>query len=153
MQNAVGEILNRHISAGQKEKAIEAYLLATGHRMRLPKDVMLTAMRYFEETAIDWGEVLRGNLVKSAMAESDEERAVYEAHVAAAENRLREYLTMAVDVAYKAAPYVHPRLAALITNPGNEQNPLNAVAMLFKELDEAGRPPTYIDHDPNPSER
>jgi hypothetical protein len=147
-QKAIGEILNRHITVGQKEKAMEAYLLATGHRMRLPKEVMLTAMRYFEETAIDYGEVLRSNLMLSAAAQTDEARAIYEAAIDAAEMRLREYLTQAVDVAYKVAPFVHPRLAALITNPGSEQNPLNAVAMLFKELDEAGRPPQYIDHDP-----
>ena len=148
VQAKVGEILNRHISAGRKEQALEAYLLATGHRMRLPKEVMLTAMRYFEETAIDWGEVLKANLIQSATASSPEARAIFDAAVEQAEVRLRENLLLATDTAYKVAPYVHPRLAALITNPGNEQNPLTAVAALFRELDEAGRPAHYIDHDP-----
>lgn len=144
----VNEILASHRSTPQKEKAIEAYFLAVGRRMRLPKEVMLDAMRYFEENAIEWGEVQHANMVKSATAKSSEERAVFEAAVAQADARMRESLMMAVDVAYKVAPYVHPRLAALITNPGNEQNPMNAVAALFRELDEAGKPPKYIDHDP-----
>lgn len=145
----VNEILASHRSVPQKEKAIEAYFLAVGRRnMRLPKEVMLDAMRYFEENAIEWGEVQHANMVKSATAKSGEERAIFEAAVAQADARMRESLMMAVDVAYKVAPYVHPRLAALITNPGNEQNPMNAVAALFRELDEAGKPPKYIDHDP-----
>ncbi len=56
---------------------------------------------------------------------------------------------MAVDVAYKAAPYVHPRLAAVITNPGSADSPLNAIATLFRDIDEAGKAPRYIDHDAN----
>lgn len=148
MKQRVNEILNRHIPVARKEQEIEAYFMAVGKRLRLPKEVMLDAMRFFEENAIEWAEVQRANLIQSATAKTIEERTVYEAAVATADMRMREYLTQAVDVAYKVAPYVHPRLAALITNPQNEQNALNAVAMLFKELDEAGRAPTYIDHDP-----
>jgi hypothetical protein len=148
MKQRVNEILNRHIPVARKEQEIEAYFMAVGKRLRLPKEVMLDAMRYFEEGAIEWAEVQRGNLLKSGLAKTDEEKLIYEQAVATADARMREYLTQAVDVAYKVAPYVHPRLAALITNPQDDRNPLNAVAMLFKELDEAGRPPQYIDHDP-----
>jgi hypothetical protein len=148
MKQRVNEIMNRHIPVARKEQEIEAYFMAVGKRLRLPKEVMLDAMRFFEENAIEWAEVQRANLVKSAMAKTIEERVVYEEAVSVADMRMREYLTQAVDVAYKVAPYVHPRLAALITNPQDDRNPLNAVAMLFKELDEAGRPSQYIDHDP-----
>jgi len=152
MKQRVNEILNRHIPVARKEQEIEAYFMAVGKRLRLPKEVMLDAMRFFEENAIEWAEVQRANLLQSAMAKTVEEKTVYEAAVATADMRMREYLTQAVDVAYKVAPYVHPRLAALITNPQDDRNPLNAVAMLFKELDEAGRPPQYIDHDPGAAE-
>lgn len=148
VRERVNQILASHRTVPQKEKAIEAYFMAVGRRMRLPKEVMLDAMRYFEENAIEWGEVQHANMVKSATALSDEERAVYESAVAVADQRMRESLMLAVDVAYKVAPFVHPRLAALLSNPASDQNPMNAVAMLFKELDEAGRPPSYIDHDP-----
>jgi len=144
----LGVILNKQNSPMQKEQEVEMYFLAVGKRMRLPKDVMLDAMRYFEETGIEWGEVVRANMMQSALAKTPEEQQIFEAAIAGAEQRMREYISMAVDVAYKAAPYVHPRLAAVITNPGSGDSPLNAVAALFKDLDEAGRPPRYIDHDP-----
>jgi len=143
----VGVILNKHRTPLQKQDELEMYFLAVGKRMRLPKEVMLDAMRYLEEMAIDWGQVLQANMVGSAAAKTPEEQSVYEGAVAAAETRMREYLLMAVDVAYKAAPYIHPRLAAVITNPGSSESPLNAIAALFKDLDEAGKPARYIDHD------
>jgi hypothetical protein len=152
MKARVNQILSRHIPVARKAEEIEHYFMAVGKRLRLPKEVMLDAMRFFEESAIEWGEVQRANLIQSAMATTAEERVIYEEAVSVADMRMREYLTQAVDVAYKVAPYVHPRLAALITNPQDDKNPLSAVAMLFKELDEAGRPPQYIDHDPGGAE-
>jgi hypothetical protein len=143
----VGVILGKNKSALAKEEELEMYFLAVGKRMRLPKEVMLDAMRYFEESGIEWGEVVRANMIKSAMSTTPEEQAIFETAVAGAEQRMREYIMMAVDVAYKAAPYVHPRLAAVITNPASGDSPLNAVAALFRDLDEAGRAPRYIDHD------
>jgi hypothetical protein len=149
IREGVNRVLSRtNLTVAQKEREIEAYFMAVGRRLRMPKEVMLDAMRYFEGQAVEWGEVQHANLIKSAMASSDEERRIFEEAVGVADQRLRENLTMAVDVAYKVAPYVHPRLAALMTNAGQEANPMNAIAMLFKELDEAGRPAGYIDHDP-----
>lgn len=144
----VGVILDKHRTPLQKETELEMYFMAVGRRMRLPKAVMLDAMRYFEEMGIEWAEVARANLRKLAVAETEDERLLLERAIEFAETRVRENILMAVDVGYKAAPYVHPRLAALITNPGSGDSPLNAVAQLFKDLDEAGRAPRYIDHDP-----
>lgn len=143
----VSTILNRHIPVAQKEKELEYYFTAVGRRLRLPKDVMLDAMRYFEESAIEWGEVLRANMQQSAMARTPEQTAIFETAVSVAEMRMREYVAMAVDVAYKAAPYVHPRLAAVMTSPGDDKDPGSLISQLFRELDEAGRPGRYIDHD------
>lgn len=143
----IGIILDKQKTPMAREQELEMYFLAVGKRMRLPKEVMLDAMRYFEETGIEWGEVVRANMMKSALSKTPEEQQIFEAAIAGAEQRMREYIMMAVDVAYKVAPYVHPRLAAIITNPGSSESPLNAVASLFRELDEAGRPPRYIDHD------
>jgi hypothetical protein len=144
----LGVILNKQNTPLRKEQELEMYFAAVGKRMRLPKEVMLDAMRYFEESGIEWGEVVRANMMKSALSKTPEDQAIFEAAVAGAEQRMREYILMAVDVAYKAAPYVHPRLAAVLTNPGSGDSPLNAVAALFRDLDEAGRVPRYIDHDP-----
>jgi hypothetical protein len=55
---------------------------------------------------------------------------------------------MGVDVAYKVAPYLHPRLSAILTNPGAGDSQMTVLATLLKDLDEAGRPARYIDHEP-----
>lgn len=145
----MGVILNKQATPLRREQELEMYFIATGKRMRLPKEVMLDAMRYFEEMGIDWADVVRENMRLLAGAQSDEARDIYERAIEFAETRVREHILMAVDVAYKAAPYLHPRLAALITNPGADQSPLNAISQLFKDLDEAGLTGRYIDHDPN----
>jgi len=143
----IGVILNRDNSPLEKERELEMYFLIVGKRMRLPKEVMLDAMRYLEETGIEWAEVVRENMKALADSETVEARAVFERAIEFAEVRVREYILLAVDVAYKAAQYVHPRLAAVITNPGSGESPLNAIAALFRDLDEAGKPARYIDHD------
>lgn len=145
----LGVILNKRMPALAREQELEMYFTVTGRRMRLPREVMLDAMRYFEETAIEYGEVLRANMQAAAGADSKEAREIYGKAVASAENLLRENLTMAVDVAYKVAPYLHPRLAAFITKPGDDSSPASMLALLMKDLDEAGRPARYIDHDAN----
>lgn len=145
----IGVILDKQMTPLKREQALEMYFMAIGERMRLPKEVMLDAMRYFEETGISWAETVRANMPLLAAAKTQEDRDIFERAIEFAEARVREHILMAVDVAYKAAPYVHPRLAALITNPGSGDSPLNAVAMLFKDLDEAGRPARYIDHNPD----
>lgn len=143
----VGVILDKHRTPLRREQELEMYFMAVGQRMRLPKEVMLDAMRYFEEMGIEWAEVVRANMRKLAAAETDDERTTLERAIEFAETRVREHILMAVDVGYKAAPYVHPRLAAIITNPASGDSPLNAIGLLFRDLDEAGRPPRYIDHD------
>lgn len=144
----VSRILASHRPVAQKEKMIEAYAIVTGAKVRMPKDVMLDAMRFFEENAMEWRDVEIANMERSAATQVPEARAVFESAVATAHARGRESLMLAVDVAYKVAPFVHPRLAAVMTDAGAGQNPMNAVAQLFRELDEAGRPAQYIDHDP-----
>lgn len=143
----IGVILDKQMTPLKREQELEMYFMAVGQRMRLPKEVMLDAMRYFEETGMQWAEVMRENMRLLADAESTEARKPFEQAIEFAETRVREHILMAVDVAYKAAPYVHPRLAAIITNPGGDQSPLNAVAQLFKDLDEAGKAGRYIDHE------
>lgn len=144
----VVRILNKRVPVAARERELEMYFTVTGRRTRLPKDVMLSAMRYFEENAIEYSEVLRANMDAEARADTPEARAVLGAAVAAAEGQVDKYLAMAVDVAYKAAPFMHPRLAALITNPGGDRNAADLLQLLMSDLDEAGKPARFIDHDP-----
>lgn len=144
----VVQILNkRGVSIANREKELEMYFLITGRRERLPKDVLLGAMRYFEESAIEYSEVLRANLEAAARAEGPEAQATMAAAVAGAESQVDKYVSMAADVAFKAAPFIHPRLAALITNPGGDKSASTLFEMLMRDLDEAGKPARYIDHD------
>lgn len=142
-------ILGKHVAVTKREKDLEMYFLVVGNRMRLPKDVMLDAMRYFEETAIDYGQLAQANMEREAAAENPEDRAALNKAATDAEAKLGQYLTMAVDVAYKVAPYIHPRLSAIMTNPGSNDLPLNVLSTLLQDLDEAGRPARYIDHEPS----
>lgn len=143
-------ILNkRGVSIADREKEVEMYFTITGKRERLPKDVLLNAMRYFEESAVEYSEVLRANLEAAARAQGPEAQAVLAAAISAAEGQVDKYVSMAADVAYKAAPYVHPRLAALITNPGGDKSSATLFDMLMRDLDQAGKPARYIDHDSN----
>jgi hypothetical protein len=54
---------------------------------------------------------------------------------------------MAADVAFKVAPFVHPRLAALMSGNIGDKSDLTLFQMLMRDLDEAGKPARYIDHD------
>ena len=145
---------HRRIHRGQFELESERdlYRLATGDRARLPREVMLSAMRYFEETAIEYMDVLKANMdaeLEAIKANNPILIAQAAQGVAIAENRLREYISMAVDVGYKVAPYCHARLQAVLINAGDGEKPLNAIRQLFADIDEAGRPSRFIEHDAN----
>lgn len=144
----VALINRRSVGPEKMQRDVEMYFLITGKRERMPREVLLSAMRYFEETAIDYAGVLRANLQAEAAAETAEARRVLGAAVADAEGRVDKYVAMAADVAMKAAPYLHPKLAALITAPGNDKSNATLLSMLMNDLDEAGKPARYIDHDP-----
>lgn len=137
----------RGVSIADREREVEMYFTITGRRERLPKDVLLNAMRYFEESAIEYSEVLRANLDLASRATGLDAQATMAAAVAAAEAQVDKYVSMAADVAFKAAPFVHPRLAALLTNPGGDKSAGTLFEMLMRDLDEAGKPARYIDHD------
>lgn len=145
----VAEVLNNpRLSAAERERRLESYFIITGRRMRMPKEVMIDAMRFFEDQAVEYHEIMTANMDLAAGAVDDAVRRIYDQHVSAAEAKLNQSLAMAVDVAYKAAPFCHPRLAAVVTNPGGDaKNPANVLALLWQELDEAGKPARFIDHD------
>lgn len=141
------EILNKRVPVERKEAELEMYFTVIGKRMRMPKEVMLDAMRYFEENAIEYSEVLRANLDLQAQATDPKVQAIIGQAVALAETQVDRYVSMAADVAMKVAPFVHPRLAAIVTRQDDGSNPKSLLQLLMKDLDEAGRPARYIEHD------
>ena len=145
----LASIINRpRVGPAQMERDVEAYFLISGKRERLPKDIMLSAARYFEETAIQYARVMQANMVAAAQAQKVEDRVVLEMAVREAEGAVDKYVAMAADTAMKVAPYIHAKLAALITAPGNEKTNATLLSMLMRDLDEAGRQAKYIDHIP-----
>ena len=148
----VAKLVNRDkVPAARMERDLDMYFTITGRRERLPRDVMLSAMRYFEENAIDYANVLRQNLLLAGQVDDDDDvsRAAVNTAIAAAEAQVDKYVSMAADVAFKAAPYLHPRLAAMITAQGTDKSAETLFSMLMRDLDEAGKPARYIDHDPD----
>lgn len=141
----LGVILDKQRSPMAREREMEMYFLVTGKRARMPKEVMLDAMRYFEERAIEHIEVAHANLTAAANAETDIARQMYNDAAMLEEARAREYLRETVDVGYKVAPFIHPRLAAVITKTGDDASPGSLLATLMRDLDEAGRPARYLD--------
>src|SRR3954471_5591490 len=104
---ALGVILNKRQDPLKKEQELEMYFLAVGKRMRMPREVMLDAMRYLEETGIQWAETVKENMKLLAECRDKKAREPFEQAITFAETRVREYILLAVDVAYKAAPYCH----------------------------------------------
>lgn len=144
----ISKILARRTVA-DRELHLEMYRTITGASFRMPKEVLLDAMRYFEHNAVQYAEVLQANLQREAGAQTVEERQVFGDAVSAAEGQVDKYVAMAADVAFKAAPFFHAKLAALITAPGNEQTNQTLLQLLMRDLDEAGRPTRFIDHRPD----
>lgn len=139
-----------HKSRLTLEQERDLYRIAVGDDARLPKEVMLDAMRYFENTAREYLKMLQANMeVELAAIKSGDKIAMASAAlgVELAERRVDDYLARAVDVGYKAAPYVHARLSAILVNPGDSDKPLNAIRQLMQDIDEAGGRSRFIEHD------
>jgi hypothetical protein len=141
------EILNKRVPPDKKEAEVEMYFTVIGRRARMPKEIMLDAARYFEESAIEYAEVLRANLKLQAAAKTDEELRIIGQAVALAETQVDRYVSMAADCAMKVAPFLHPRLAAVVTRQDDGSSPTSLLQLLMQDLDEAGKPARYIEHD------
>lgn len=144
---ALVKILNKRISVAEREQQLDMYYTIVGKSGRMPKEVMLDAMRYFEDSAVQYSKVLKANLVQAARAETLEEKELLGAAISEAEGLVDKYLSMTVDVAFKVAPFVHPRLAAIMTNEAGDKSTQTLFQMLMRDLDEAGQRPRYIEHD------
>lgn len=145
----VMRIMNSRMQQEAKERQMERYFIVTGKRLRMPKEVMLAAMAFFEEAAVEDVEIMQANLELAGSAESEDEKEPFLKAAALSEERVRTNLTLAVDIAYKVAPYIHPRLSAVMTNSNTGDTSLSILSVLLQDLDEAGRPARYIDNENN----
>jgi hypothetical protein len=104
-----------------------------------PREVMLKAMRYFEGQAEEYLEMAKWLRRQLLEPKTQDEIAASEAQLDAVEIRVRDFYMMAVDVAYKCAPYVHPRLQAIQMQHGASGSATSLIGALLDEIDQAAR--------------
>jgi hypothetical protein len=104
-----------------------------------PREVMLKAMRYFEAQADEYLEMARwlrrqllGQMTPEDVQANDQQLAIVE-------GRVREFYLLMVDVAYKCAPYVHPRLQAIQVGSGAGKDSATILGQLLEEIDQTSR--------------
>lgn len=145
------------VGLGRKKHAKSLLSIEREENMRvlldtgvMPKEVMLSAMRYFADVASQYQAVMSANLMQAAMIAAEHEKSkVYEEAAAAAEQRFTYYLREACDVAYKVAPYCHARLMGLVNDPAvlNTGGGHDLIRGILKEIEDSARAlPMVIDH-------
>lgn len=109
-----------------------------------PKEVMLLNMRKLMEKHLQYEQAAMRAASVPLTEDSARQYAFYDREA----DRL---LILATDIAYKAAPYLHPRLAAvMVTDPGDRSGePLSVMRALLDDVDRMARERgKLIDHDP-----
>lgn len=118
----------------EREKQI--HFLITGHSELLPRDAMLKAMRYFFEKAQHFLNVSQGLIATEP--ETPKQKEEQDQDIIAAEAQVERYFLMGSDIAYKVAPYIHPRLSAIAVAPANAESK-DLFTLLLEEIDAQGR--------------
>lgn len=144
---------------GRKRGVASAMTIEREEKMRalvgaidlLPKDVMLSAMRYFSEVADQYRSVMNANLGQAAAVAADRAAAEqYERAAADAELTFRRYLMDACDIAYKVAPYCHARLMGMVNDPTANMagTGFDMLRGILNEIAEHSRGSMLIEHQP-----
>jgi hypothetical protein len=118
---------NRRTEEKRREIAI---VLGKADLTVLPREVMLQAMRHFFEMSLT--------------AHAEVNRLIGEGDLpaaATAELKFERYMILAGDMAYKAAPYLHARLQAVMLSTPQDRPPASAIAELLKEINATMREP------------
>lgn len=105
-----------------------------------PRQVMLKAMRLHQQRALDAIDQCNQLIAEAtALPESlQRQKIMDQAHQA--EARFDRYMTMAVDVAYKVAQYVHPRLQAIMVKANDDPTTsASLLRQLLMQVDESMR--------------
>lgn len=129
-------VIAKHRRKMTQERERQMDYMIAGNIDLMPRDAMLSAMRYYADRAKEELDLNRANMaiVAKTPAEAKELQAV----VDAGEGRIGYYLDKTVDVAYKVAPYMHPRLAAIAVR-GETSSVMSGLRALLDEIDEESR--------------
>lgn len=104
-----------------------------------PREVMLNNMHYFMQGAFDWQDHLMKVVERPVTIESARE-------IERAQTQIERYRNLASEDAYKVAPYIHPRLAALAVAGGSADSAPDIVQALLDDIDQRQRHPKVIEH-------
>lgn len=96
-----------------EEREREMVEIITGKRDLLPKDVQLASMRTIFELAMEYQQIMKLALRRPIDLKNEQQRAQQDADVINAERQMVNYLMLSSQIARDAAPFIHPRLAAL----------------------------------------
>lgn len=108
-----------------------------------PKDVLLDNMHFYMQGAVDWQGYLEKAMSVEPTPDSMED-------VAAATVQIERFRRLASDDAYKVAPYIHPRLAAILTSSNAGENQDDVIRQLLEDIDARQRAPKVIEHQEKP---
>lgn len=111
----------------------------------MPKEQMLIAMREHMAEFAEWKAMQQAEMATSPITTDTIRRAAF------ASAKAREALILATDASYKAAPFLHPRLAALAMVPNDNDNPRGIVQAMLDEIDQRSRSAKMIEHRANDS--
>ena len=109
-----------------------------------PREVLLCNMHYYMQGAFDWQAYLMQLAGKPLTDETARD-------MATAEREAERFRALASEDAYKVAPFIHPRLAAVLANPGAGGNMHDIVRELLEDIDRRSREAKVIEHAPQPA--
>lgn len=104
-----------------------------------PREVLLDNMHYSVQAAYDW----QAELMKLAAEPQNEDTAKRITEVLF---EVERYRMLASEDAYKVAPYIHPRLAAVAVGANAGISAHDIVQALLDDIDARQRDPRVIEH-------
>jgi hypothetical protein len=111
----------------------------------LPRDAIQRAQDFFHKEAneaLEYYEFLRSLLDQPKTVEESEE---LESRLAATKREIRSLMAEMSNQAFKNLPYFHAKASP---EEGDQQNPLDVVKQMFREIDDANRGrPTWMKQD------
>lgn len=124
-----------------------AMISGNGFAHELPKEAMLSGMRYYLEQWRDYCNLITANMSLAAQAHTPKAQKAFEDQIAVDEVNRDRYWLMALDAARNAAPYCHARLQAIALAGDTPDGPYEAVKSILAEIEGMARgQPMVIEH-------
>lgn len=143
MHSALAAKTRKAPSAKVVERRVEVAHMLNGPSAEVadmtPKDVLLSNMHYWMESALS---------LQQAVQELSDDEAKFE-RMAEAEREIQRYRSLASEDAYKVAPFIHPRLAAVAVGGNAGESANDIVSALLDDIDARQRDPRVIEHNKN----